>query len=276
MINCSHVQKNADVMHELPVVRAHGLLFVADPHVAALPPMQRLEGYREQVLDKVRFCLQTARKQDLVPVFLGDLFHWPRGNPQGLLVELVEMFRPYMPWVLVGNHDKYLERLTPDVSLAVLQTAGVIRLIDHAGPVFRLKTPAQTVLLGASPNGYPLPAFFPATDDASVIWISHHNVGFRDFRDKAIAIREISGIDWVVNGHIHRPQPSEKKGQTTWANPGNITRLSFTKRTLARVPVATVWRPGYEDLERVAIPHLPFEQIFPEQAFPVEEEPEIS
>ena len=258
---------------DLPVIRARGILFVADPHLAALPPMQRLEGYREQILAKVHFCLEKARELDLVPVFLGDMFHWPRENPNGLLVELIEMFRPHMPWVLVGNHDKYQARLTPDVSLAVLEAAGVIHLLDHAGPVFRLETPGGSVLLGASPDGYSLPSSFSSVGDDTVIWISHHNVGFPDFRDKPVVIREIPGIDWVVNGHIHRPQPTETKGQTRWANPGNISRLTFSRMTQEREPAASVWLPGCENLDRIVLPHLPFEEIFPDQEFPEEERP---
>ncbi len=234
--------------------------------------MQRLEGYREQILEKVKFCLEKARELELVPIFLGDMFHWPRENPNGLLVELIELFRPHRPWVLVGNHDKYQARLTPDVSLAVLQAAGVIHLLDHAGPFCRVTTPEGSVLLGASPDGYPLPSSFHPEGNDTVIWISHHNVGFPDFRDKPVPIREIPGVDWVVNGHIHRPQPTVTKGQTRWANPGNITRLTFTRMSRERVPAATIWRPGCSDLERVVIPHLPFEQVFPDQEFPEEEE----
>ena len=267
-----HTTLTTEIRSDIPQVRAQGLFFIADPHVAALPPMQRLEGYREQVLAKVLFCLEKSRELDLVPVFLGDMFHWPRENPNGLLVDLIEMFRPYMPWVLVGNHDKYQARLTPDVSLAVLQAAGVIHLIDHGGPVFRLATPTHSVLLGASPDGYPLPGSFSSPGDDTVIWISHHNVGFPDFRDKPVVIREIPGVDLVVNGHIHRPQPSEQKGQTLWTNPGNITRLTFSRRTKERQPAAALWRPGMKDLEPLAIPFLPFEQVFPDQEFPVEEE----
>ncbi|GAU07725.1 metallophosphoesterase [Desulfoplanes formicivorans] len=250
----------------VPEVRAKGLLFVADPHVADHPPNDRVGNYRKQILAKVRFCLRTARKHHLIPIFLGDLLHVPVDNSSSLLEELTTMFKAHVPWVLVGNHDKHLgaRTVTPDVSLMHLHTRGAIHLIGQPGPVFRLVTGGQRLVLGASPDGYALPSSVKGPKDTMVMWISHHNVAFPDFRDKPVPLVEIPGVHWVVNGHIHRPQPSVTKGMTCWANPGNITRLSLTPHTRVRKPAATIWRPGYRDLERVIIPHLPIGTIFPE------------
>jgi hypothetical protein len=238
---------------------------VADPHVADEPPFERQGDYGHQVLEKLRFCLRTASDFGLIPIFLGDMFHWPVDNSHDLLDKLVQLFAPHVPWVLVGNHDKHLDMqiLTPDVSLVRLQNHGVIRIIAQPGPVFRLETPEQTILLCATPDGYALPNFFHAPNGETVIWIGHHNVAFADFRDKPVPIREIPGVHWMINGHIHRPQPSEVRGMTRWVNPGNITRLTLTPYTMKRQPAAAIWRPGCEDLERVVIPHLPIEAIFP-------------
>ncbi|HAY22921.1 MAG TPA: hypothetical protein DCY27_12330, partial [Desulfobacterales bacterium] len=58
-----------------------GLLFIGDPHVAASPPSYRLDHYTQAILAKLAFSLDIARDHNLLPVFLGDLFHWPRNNP---------------------------------------------------------------------------------------------------------------------------------------------------------------------------------------------------
>ncbi|WP_462323417.1 metallophosphoesterase [Desulfoplanes sp.] len=249
----------------VPMVHGKGILFVADPHVADEPPFERQGDYCDQVLAKLRFCLQTAVELDLIAVFLGDMFHWPVDNSEPVLEELHRMFKPHHPWVLVGNHDKHLDSraITPDVSLVRLEKRKAIRIIQRPGPVFRLQAPGGTVLLGASPDGYPLPSSFSGPKQETVIWIGHHNVAFADFRDKPVPIQEIPGVHWMVNGHIHRPQPSETRGMTRWVNPGNITRLTLTTHTMRRKPTATIWRPGCEDLERVVIPHLPIGTIFP-------------
>ncbi len=262
------------IERELPVVRAEGLFFIGDPHISAVPPGQRLEGFQDQVLAKIRACLDRAVELDMVPVFLGDLFHWPRENPNQLLVELIRLFGPHKPFVLVGNHDKHQARLTADVSLAVLDAAGVVRVLADPGPAFVLDAGGVRTLVGASPDGSPLPSRFPREPGGPryVLWLSHHGLAFPEFLDRAHRIREIPGVDFVVNGHIHRPQATVQAGGTTWTNPGNITRLTFTRRSQTRVPAAAIWTPGCTDLEKWPVPHLPFVQVFPDQDFPPEEE----
>lgn len=254
----------------LPRFAASGLLLLPDPHVAATPPGQRLEGFADQILAKIEAALVFGEKNDLLPFFLGDLFNWPRENPNSLLVRLIDLFRPRRPFVLVGNHDKYQARYTDDVSLAVLAAAGVVRVVAEPGPLFHLDAPTGSALVGASPDGAPLPARLDRPPGEETIWLTHHNIGFPDFLDRQVRIREIEGLDWVVNGHLHRPQPTQTAGGTRWVNPGNMTRLTFTRRTRERVPAAHVWRPGNTVLERFEPPCLPFEQVFPDQDFPPE------
>ena len=256
----------------LPVRRCRGLLCIPDPHVAATPPMQRLDSYMDDVLAKLAACLEQAAAADLVPVVLGDLFHWPRENPNVVMVALIELFRARHPYVLVGNHDKYQARFTADTSLAVLRAAGVCDVLDEPGLFLRLDTPTGKAVVGASPDGSPLPASVDKEPDEASVWLTHHNVGFPDFLDKHVKIREIPGLDWVVNGHLHRPHPTVVAGCTRWANPGNITRLKFNRRAKDRVPAAAVWRPGAAALEAWPVPFRPFAEVFPDQEFPPEEE----
>jgi len=263
---------------KLERLRGKGLFMVADPHLADHPPGQRLDGYLEQIMSKLAACLKRAEVLGMVPIILGDLFHWPRDNSNKMLVELLRMFGSRTGhakvWVLVGNHDKYQSRFTDDVTLAVLETAGVVRLMKEDGPQFTLETPEGDVLVGATPDGFPLPKGYDHADGEpdTVVWLTHHNIRFPEFIDRAYSIKELPGIDWLVNGHIHRPQPTIKKGRTTWANPGNITRLTFTRRSMAREPAAAIWTHGCEDLEKWVIPHAPFDKVFPDQELPPEEQ----
>jgi len=254
----------------IPSIRAQGLFIIADPHVAATPPGQRLEGFREQVLDKLSACLAHAQKNDLQVVIAGDLFHWPRENPNGLLVRLIELFTPHRPFVLVGNHDKYLARFTTDVSLAVLDAAGAVRLMKEYGPAFRLETPHGAVLVGASPDGTPLPKRVDPDGSVATVWFAHHDITFPGVDRGAIAPKEIPGLDWLINGHLHRPKPMVTAGCTRWCNPGNITRLTFSRNTRERAPAAAIWRPGAPELEAWPVPCLAFEEVFPDQPFPPE------
>ncbi|SKA92677.1 DNA repair exonuclease SbcCD nuclease subunit [Paucidesulfovibrio gracilis DSM 16080] len=265
------------IPEQLPRVRGNGLFLIGDPHVADIPPGHRLPGYREQVLSKLAACLDRARELEMPVVLLGDLFHRPRDNSNTLLVELMSLFRPHRPFVLVGNHDKHLARWTRDVSLAVLGEAGVIRLMQEPGLQFVLETPEAKVVVGATPDGHRLPRGLDreyVPDEATVLWFTHHNISFPDFLDRAGRIKELPGIDWLINGHIHRPQPQVQAGSTTWANPGNITRLTFSRRSSEKIPAAAIWTPGCEELTSWQVPHEPFYDVFPRQEFPPEEQEE--
>lgn len=257
----------------LPREQAKGLLLMADPHIADISPGHRLPGYREQILSKMRAGLDHAVETGMLPVFLGDLFHWPRDNSNELLVELIELFTPARPWVLVGNHDKYQARLTRDVSLSVLESAGAVRLMSEPGPQFVLETLSGDVLVGATPDGYKPPSKYERaeSDPDTVVWLTHHNFKFPDYREKGGNPKELPGIDWLINGHIHRPQPLVVKGATTWANPGNMTRLTFSRRSKEREPAVMVWTPDSTELERWVVPHLSFYDVFPRREFPPEE-----
>jgi DNA repair exonuclease SbcCD nuclease subunit len=239
-----------------------GLLFIGDFHIAASPPGFRLDDYAQTVLEKLSFCLETAVERRCLPIILGDLFHVPRDNPNHILVALIELFREHVPWVLVGNHDKYEARLTRDVSLAVLDAAGVIRLLDRDGPVASLNLSGQKVLIGASPDWTPIPKTVDRNDHDYVLWLTHHDLAFPDYEAARTNLREIPGVDFVVNGHIHTPKQPQRLGQTLWFNPGSLTRISRSLAMRTRKPVVTVWVPGMTELEAIEVPHRPFEEVF--------------
>ena len=240
----------------------HGLLFIGDPHLAATPPGFRIDDYRRTILGKLSFCLDLAAKENYLPIILGDLFHLPRNNPNHLLVDVMELFRPQHPWVLVGNHDKHEARLTRDVSLAVLQAAGVIRLLAEAGPVAVVPIDRHQVLIGASPDWTPLPANVDRQGADVVIWLTHHDLHFPDYDAGKVGLKEIPGVDLVVNGHIHTPKPPQQCGQTLWVNPGGISRVTRSPITQIIQPAAALWRPALRAPESIPIPHQPFEEIF--------------
>lgn len=253
----------------LDKVTGNGLLLIGDPHIASTPPGQRMGDFAADVLAKLEACFVRAQELDMVPLILGDLFHWPRDNGNSLLVDMISLFGQYKPFVLVGNHDKYQARFTPDVSMAVLDAAGVVRLISEQGPAFELETPQGLVLVGASPDSTPIPKEFEREDGRyiKVVWMTHHNISFPDCEKKQHAIKEKPGIDWIINGHIHGPRDSITKGMTTWANPGNITRLVFSRYALERKMQASIWTPDCVDLEKWEIPHRDFYEVFPDQEF---------
>ncbi|MEN6437249.1 MAG: metallophosphoesterase [Syntrophobacter sp.] len=243
--------------------RYSGILFIGDPHVAASPPGHRLDDYASTILEKLSFCIGIAIERNCLPIILGDLFHLPRNNPNHLLVDLIELFRKAKPWVLVGNHDKHEARLTRDVSLSVIAAAGVIKLISAPGPVSSMTIQGRRVLLGASPDWTPIPKSFEKGEHDFVIWITHHDLAFPDYENGRFHLKEVPGVDLIVNGHIHTPKPPQQCGTTTWYNPGSIVRITRGLHTKAIRPSISLWQPSMEILETIEVPHKDFDEVFP-------------
>ncbi len=239
-----------------------GIVFIGDPHVASYPPGHRRDDYQRSILNKLQFCMDFAREHRCLPIILGDLFHVPRNNPNHLLVDLMEIFAPWPPWVLVGNHDKHEARLTRDVSLWVLHTARVIRLLNDEQKAASVRVRQQKVLVGAAPDWTPLPSDVHRLGHDWVIWVTHHDLAFPGYEEARYRLREIPGIDLVVNGHIHTPKAPVKTGGTLWVNPGSLARITRSRFTREMKPKLFHWQPPFDDPCFIEVEHLPFEEVF--------------
>ncbi len=246
-----------------------GLLFVGDPHLSPRAPGFRKDEYAETVLGKLRWCVDYARNEKLLLVLLGDLFHHPRDISNRLLVELISLFREPV-WTVAGNHDCSENALSDNDTLAVLAAAGCVKLLDRDGPSVQ-NINGATVVLGGTAWGQYLPKSFDNSmyqkegEPVFTFWVSHHDIRFPGYDDAGrFDCREISGIDAIINGHIHRTLPEVKSGQTRWINPGNICRVSrsdTTREHQPRVLRFDVSRDGWTS-RYVDVPHQPFDDVF--------------
>ena len=242
-----------------------GLLMIGDPHVEGRVPGFRKDDYPRVILDKLKWCLDYATEERLLPVVLGDLFHLPRDNPNWLLSELLELLEREIIGVY-GNHDVRTNEITIDDSLNVIVTAGRMRLLDP-DHVCRKTIGGRSVLIGGTPWGQPLPSEFQPGDDSAplVFWICHHDLIVPGYELLGkIEPREIPGVDVVINGHVHHRLQTVGTGQTLWMTPGNISRRIRNGAT--RSQVTAVLRiditPGGWTRRYVEVPHRPFEEVF--------------
>ena len=214
-----------------------GLLMIGDPHVEGRVPGFRRDDYPSVVLDKLKWCLDYATEERLLPVILGDLFHLPRDNPNWLLSELMQLLDREVLGVY-GNHDVRANELTNDDSLNVIVTAGRMRLLD-SDHVCRKTIGGRPVVIGGTPWGQPLPSEFQPGDESAplVFWVSHHDLVVPGYEMLGkIAPCEIPGIDVVVNGHVHNRLQTVGTGRTLWMTPGNISRRVRNGATRSQVP----------------------------------------
>lgn len=267
-----------------------GLLLIGDPHLEGRVPGFRKDDYPRTILNKLRWCLDYAARERLLPCILGDLFHLPRDNPNWLLVQLIQMLDQEIV-AIYGNHDVHENQINEHDSMSVVSQVGRFRLLQDDN-LFSGLMKTRPVVIGGTPWGQVLPERFDCDGWTSssdqktqslfldertetekdkgsplVFWLAHHDLrmpGNEDLgRFKPV---ELPGVDVVINGHIHRRLDPVQAGQTLWLTPGNISRRARSDANRQHTPSALrinidsdAW--NYEYIE---VPHLPFEEVFHE------------
>lgn len=249
-----------------------GLLVIGDPHIEGRNPGFRKDDYPETILGKVRWCLEYAQKNKLLPTFLGDVFDKPRDNPTWMIGELIEMLMPYPAIGIYGNHDCADPQLGENDSLSILIKSGCYRLVADKG-YWTGTIEGRRVVVGGSSYRQVVPQYFDVDNvprdslfDAkpTVVWLTHHDVEIGSYENGRLTPYEMINVDLLINGHIHRPADPVRKGNTTWMNPGNISRRSRSAHNRAHVPTVlevTFPESGF-DTKQIVVPHESFETVF--------------
>jgi len=253
-----------------PAESYQGILTIGDPHLESRVPGFRKDNYPRVVLDKIAWSLSYAREHNLLPVFLGDIFHLPRDNANWLLGEIMILFHRGVLGIY-GNHDVRQNELTEDDSLDVLVKAGKYQLLDETSP-WNGKMNGQPIVIGGTSWGQMLPKQFNFNSSKDnnpplVFWITHHDVKVPGYEEQGrFDPREIPGVHVVINGHIHRQLQNAQTGSTLWITPGNIARRQRNDATKQHIP--SVLRIDIESsgwsYQYVEVPHNPFDEVFHE------------
>jgi DNA repair exonuclease SbcCD nuclease subunit len=248
-----------------------GLFIIGDPHLEARIPGLRKDDYPHTILNKLIWCFSYAQNERLLPIILGDLFDKPRDNSNWLMVRLLEVL-PSELIGIYGNHDCAEPQLNDHDSLSLLVKAGRYRLVDEQNP-WRGEIGGRPVIIGGSSYRQPLPErYLTSTHTATgglppfVVWLTHHDFLLPDYDEGRIPLREVPGIDMIVNGHIHRKMEAARLGGTLWCNPGNISRRARSEATRTHVPAALrvdLDARSYQ-FHWVELPHEPFDAVFHE------------
>ena len=85
-----------------------------------------------------------------------------------------------------------------------------------------------------------------------IIWLTHHDLALGGHYPNALPVKEIIGVDMVINGHMHDTKKPVKVNHTIYYNTGNITRLSID--TINHKPAVWAFSPfrvAYEYGKRV-------------------------
>jgi hypothetical protein len=249
-----------------------GFLFIGDPHLEGRTPDFRSDDFPNVILGKIQWCLDYAAKQNLIPVFLGDLFDKPRDNPTWMLGRLIDCLRGKRAVGIYGNHDCADPVLSENDSLTLLIKAGCLTRLSADQPWVG-EIEGRPTMLGGSSYREPVPqrvnmprprnrTLFPAKPFG--IWITHHDVEIAGYDGGRFAPFEIENIDVVVNGHIHTRSDPVQAGRTLWMTPGNITRRTRSEKSRRHTPAVLkiTLNESEFDWEYVQVPHQPYDDVF--------------
>ena len=251
-----------------------GLLVIGDPHIEGRQPGFRKDDFPRVILDKVKWCLDYANQNRLLPTFLGDLFDKPRDNPNWVIGELIEMFSESGAIGVYGNHDCADPELNENDTLSILVKADCLRLVSETSPwVGRMND--RPVCVGGSSYRHPVPERFElpwhieeqdhSTDTPPfVVWLTHHDVIITGYDSGRFKPFEIDGVGLLINGHIHRRLETVVTGQTTWMTPGSIVRRTRSEANRDHVPqvLRIDVQADSETISDVVVPHQPFDEVF--------------
>lgn len=228
-----------------------GLLFVGDPHISSYKPGTRLDkNFTDTVLDKLQQAVDICLTYNLYMVILGDLFDDDSDHDVLMLTKLIRLFKklPNPPLTIIGNHEKTQHILTDDTFTAVMREAGVLHTIEKTQYWGRFKINNEFFYIGGTPYGQEIPDDVTQYIDKSLteimsytIWLTHHDLAIGAYYPGCIMPKPIQGCDIVVNGHDHTTKDPVVIGNTTYFNPGNITRMSIDKKD--HVPQVWAWTP---------------------------------
>jgi predicted phosphodiesterase len=234
----------------------------------------RKDAYPQVILKKLKWCLDYAREERLLPALLGDLFEFPRDNANWLLGELLLLLARQEVIGIYGNHDVHENQIGDDDSLSVLAKGGVIRLLDNGRP-WEGTMCGRRVVIGGTAWGHYLPPCYEENGGnggrALVLWMAHHDVRVPGYEEQGrFGAKELGGISLVVNGHIHRRLIEHRVGGTLWITPGNISRTKRGEASREHVPAALRVDVGADGAggtegwahQWVVVPHEPFESVF--------------
>lgn len=242
-----------------------GLLAIGDPHIEGRVPGFRKDEYPRTVLDKLRWCLEVARNENLLPMILGDLFQLPRNNPNWIIVELLGLFSDETV-AIYGNHDVHENKLCEDDSLSILVKAGRLKLLDEHH-VVDCSINGNRVVVGGTSWGQPLPDSLPFKNQEellNVVWLCHHDLAVSGYDAGNVKLPSNSGIDLVINGHIHKRLDPFKVGSLTCLTPGNISRRKRSDVNRKHTPsvLKIEFDKGSWEYSYIEVPHQPFENVF--------------
>lgn len=264
-----------------------GVIF--DVHVSDKPPATRKDNYKEAILRKLDFIISNSNtlKYDAI-LMVGDLFHKkiPSHNSHSLVSSLIKVFEKSKApiYIIAGNHD-ILGNITNlwQQPLAVLEQAGVLKILDNGEPIVFEDEKGLTISL----NGHSFNAMLDKKDQIELYNLNHledsnckislfHQMilpdGMKFFSDY-VNFSDLLNVnaDILIDGHYHVGfNPSVQMIQNKYfINGGALSRGSSEQFNLEKEPsyVELTIEAGLDGTfslssEDIVVPFEPSDKVF--------------
>jgi DNA repair exonuclease SbcCD nuclease subunit len=253
------------------IEKVNGFLNIGDQHLSHVPPGYRKPGYAGQVLRKINAAIEICNKNNLVPLFLGDMFNSPIESSEAIKTVLQEILSKskIKPLINTGNHDIKGKILSKSDTLSVIAAGGhatVVSKLTMPGEEFLFNVNGKIVAVGMSPYGTDIPDDLSHFDNNADMWIwmTHHDLAFEGAYPGSTEPFPIKKCNLVLNGHMHGYRDPIEYGNTVWCNFGAIARTS--RDLIGEIPSVFEITPDEEGKKFNFSRHrLPF--VSPDEAF---------
>jgi DNA repair exonuclease SbcCD nuclease subunit len=243
---------------------------INDCHLSDKAPLNRTESYLDDTVQELLNAMHIAAAEKCEAILLpGDLFHIPAASrvSHSLVatwLSIISNSSIFEFFIAPGNHDLSAGRLD---SLST-QPIGILGFhpkvtILHSG----LVSFTHGVSIRGIEWNYAMNAasMIDLCDVPTDILITHAPIAPRPnpFYE-TIQPEDLSGIaKLVAYGHIHKQEhPVKINGQTTFSNPGALSRGTIGEDDLGRKPSVAVIDTDRDEVTYLTVPHKPVEEIF--------------
>jgi len=219
------------------------LLQVNDPHLSDKPPLRRTPQYLEELFEKLYEIKGMADQYNVDALVIpGDLFHQKTAMrvsyflTMRVLKWVADVDRPI--FILPGNHD-----LT-DNNLASLsrQPIGTLHFMPNVTFLGQYDVGFNGYHLWGVPGvmtDFTVDRFMPKTPWQQTIIVAHGPIVVDDknYPYEVLRAKDIAGTAFLLlYGHFHTPIETTKIGNTTFVNPGALSRGTIGEDDLKRTP----------------------------------------
>lgn len=214
-----------------------GFLWIGDPHLTSTRIGRRTDNMMETGLSKLAYLANVCHQKKLRPLIGGDLLDRPNENKLELLTKLTRTAKlfPCVPFTLGSNHDLTLGQALDKDAMQLLMINETVHCLLEPQLIVKEQYPCMdgkeslTVAVYGIPYGQDIPDSITSDADVTIV-LTHHDLAMGSAYPGAIPLKEIQGVDIVINGHMHGYKKPVRKGNTLWCNPGNIEPLTVDLR----------------------------------------------